>query len=72
MSSHQVSRRTLARGAAWTVPVVAIAVAAPAYAASQIYVADGVMAGAGAAWQVPGNPAGTTSTYKAELAFTSP
>ena len=37
MSSHQVSRRTLARGAAWTVPLVAIAVAAPAFAASPTY-----------------------------------
>jgi hypothetical protein len=34
MSSHQLSRRTLARGAAWAAPVVAVAVAAPAFAAS--------------------------------------
>ncbi len=33
-SSQHVSRRTLARGAAWTVPVVAVSVVAPAYAAS--------------------------------------
>jgi hypothetical protein len=34
MQTHQVSRRAVARGIAWTVPVVAISVAAPAYAAS--------------------------------------
>jgi hypothetical protein len=34
MSSELVSRRAVARGAAWTVPLVAIGVAAPAFAAS--------------------------------------
>ncbi len=34
MSVHQVSRRTLARGAAWSVPIVAVGVAAPAFAVS--------------------------------------
>jgi hypothetical protein len=34
MSSDLVSRRAVARGAAWTVPLVAIAVAAPAFAVS--------------------------------------
>ena len=34
MSSHQVSRRSVARGAAWSVPLVAVGVAAPAFAAS--------------------------------------
>lgn len=34
LTSVQPSRRTVVRGAAWTVPVVALAVTAPAYAAS--------------------------------------
>jgi hypothetical protein len=34
MSAPQVSRRTVARGAAWSVPLVAVGVAAPAFAAS--------------------------------------
>ncbi|MEO6512342.1 MAG: hypothetical protein ABIO16_15195 [Nocardioides sp.] len=33
-SIHSVSRRTVARGVAWSVPVVAVSVAAPAFAAS--------------------------------------
>ena len=36
MSSQQVSRRSVARGAAWSVPLVAVGVAAPAFAASVI------------------------------------
>ena len=34
MPSSHVSRRTVARGAAWSVPIVAVAVAAPAFAVS--------------------------------------
>jgi hypothetical protein len=34
MSSPQVSRRSVARGAAWSVPLVAVTVAAPAFASS--------------------------------------
>ena len=34
--STYVSRRTVARGAAWSVPLVAVGVAAPAFAASVI------------------------------------
>lgn len=34
MSSEHVSRRALTRGVAWTMPVVAVGVAAPAFAAS--------------------------------------
>ena len=34
MSAQQVSRRSVARGAAWSVPLVALSVAAPAFAAS--------------------------------------
>lgn len=36
LAKSRVSRRTLAKGAAWTVPVAAIAVAAPSVAASPI------------------------------------
>lgn len=34
MSSPQVSRRAVARGVAWTVPIAAVSVAAPAFAVS--------------------------------------
>ncbi len=34
MSAQQVSRRSVARGAAWSVPLVAVGVAAPAFAVS--------------------------------------
>jgi hypothetical protein len=34
MSSQHVSRRAVARGAAWSVPLVAVGVAAPAFASS--------------------------------------
>ena len=34
MSSPQVSRRTVARGAAWAAPIAAVGVAAPAFAVS--------------------------------------
>ena len=34
MSAPQVSRRSVARGAAWSIPLVAVSVAAPAFAAS--------------------------------------
>jgi hypothetical protein len=33
--SHGISRRTVAKGMAWAVPVIAVAAAVPAYAASQ-------------------------------------
>ena len=65
MSSHQVSRRTLARGAAWTVPMVAVAVAAPAYAASQV---TKPVANAGTSCKCPGS-GGNNFDFKAVLAF---
>lgn len=39
------SRRTLVRGAAWTVPVVAVAATAPAFAASRCSVSGGITVG---------------------------
>ncbi len=68
MPSSQVSRRTLARGAAWTVPMVAIAVAAPAYAASQVLAPT---VDAGASCKCPGSGANNFN-FKAVLAFTTP
>lgn len=67
MSSHQVSRRTLARGAAWTVPMVAVAVAAPAYAASQVFTP---IVDAGASCKCPGSGANNFN-FKAVLAFST-
>jgi hypothetical protein len=67
MSSHQVSRRTLARGAAWTVPIVAVAVSAPAFAASpgsapQVSILGGCRCGTGG---------GTTKPYRLDVTFTN-
>ena len=36
--STRVSRRTIAKGAAWAVPIVPLAVATPAYAAGSVCV----------------------------------
>jgi hypothetical protein len=44
MSTELVSRRAVARGAAWTVPLVAIGVAAPAFASSPGVLAPGELA----------------------------
>jgi hypothetical protein len=44
MSSDLVSRRAVTRGAAWTVPLVAIGVAAPAFAASAGELSPGTLA----------------------------
>ncbi|MCT1478066.1 hypothetical protein [Microbacterium sp. p3-SID336] len=41
-SSHGISRRTLIKGAAWSAPVIAVAVAAPLAAASGTVVPNGV------------------------------
>ena len=67
MSSHQVSRRTLARGAAWTVPVVAIAVAAPAFAASPTYTPTLTLM-AGCRCGVGGGP---VKPYRIDVTFTN-
>lgn len=59
------SRRALVRGAAWTVPVVAVAATAPAYAASPCdsnnYTLDwggGTLAGGLTSYSPPNNPGG--------------
>lgn len=67
MSTHQVSRRTLARGAAWTVPVVAIGVAAPAFALS---LRTSVVTDPGKSCKCPGG--GSPWTYNLNLAVTTP
>ncbi|GAA1058086.1 hypothetical protein GCM10017608_04890 [Agromyces luteolus] len=51
-----VSRRTVAKAAAWSVPVVALAVSTPAYAAS-----PGIITLTGLGCKLPGN---SNSTYK--------
>jgi len=66
--SQQVSRRAVARGAAWTVPLVAVAVAAPAFAVS---------AGTGATVSVLGGcrcgvGGGPLKTYRLDVTFTNP
>ena len=65
-SSLQVSRRTVARGAVWSVPIVAIGVAAPAFAASAI-----PSPAAGASCKCPGS-GGNNFNFKTVIAFTTP
>ena len=64
--SSQVSRRTIARGAAWSVPVALVAVAAPAYAAS--FHPPGSSANNGC--KCPGG--GSPYTYNINVVFTTP
>jgi hypothetical protein len=52
-----ISRRTVAKAAAWSVPAIALAVSTPAYAASP----DGVITLTGDGCKLPGN---ATATYK--------
>ena len=66
----QYNRRTLVRGAAWTLPVVAVAAHAPAFAASS---SAPVVSGVGAytACKQPGGPNGPNCQgYKMTLTFT--
>ena len=67
MSSRHVSRRSLTRGAAWTVPVVAVSVAAPAFAASLRY---SVVTDPAKSCKCPGG--GSPFTYNLNLAITTP
>jgi len=67
MSAQQVSRRSVARGAAWSVPLVAVGVAAPAFAASPgtgatVTVLGGCRCGTGG---------GTTKPYRLDVTFTN-
>lgn len=63
--SQPVHRRTIARGVAWTIPLVAVAVAAPAFAASRPPGATDP----GTSCKCPGN--GSPYTYHLDLAFTT-
>ena len=68
----QVSRRTVARGAAWAAPVVAMSAAAPAYAAVS-YTAP--VASVGPGGKCPGTgsgPGGNVWFYNLALTLTSP
>jgi hypothetical protein len=67
MSSHQLSRRAVARGAAWSVPLVAVGVAAPAFAAS---VPGPSGADPGKSCKCPGG--GSPWTYNLNVHFTAP
>jgi hypothetical protein len=69
MSTQHVSRRSVARGAAWSVPIVAIAVAAPAYAASSPTATP--TPAAGPSCKCPGS-GGNNFNFKAAIAFTTP
>ena len=66
MSSY-VSRRTVARGAAWTVPILAVSVAAPAFATS----VSGPVVSAGASCKCPGS-GGNNFNFKTVLSVTTP
>ena len=66
-SSQHVSRRTVARGAAWTVPLVAVGVAAPAFAVSP---AAAPQVTAGASCKCPGS-GGNNFNFKAVLSVTT-
>ncbi|MDO5618760.1 hypothetical protein [Kocuria sp.] len=66
MSSNQklirdVSRRTVAKGLAWTVPTIAVASAAPAYAASRCVPTLRVSGGLAYNWGTLGAPSTTQS-----------
>ncbi len=63
----QISRRTIAKGAAWSVPVVAVGAAAPAMAASK-----GIFELTGAACKLPGNSQDTYKGYAFGVTATNP
>ncbi|MDO5682064.1 MAG: hypothetical protein Q4G46_04465 [Propionibacteriaceae bacterium] len=60
MTTRPISRRTLAAGAAWSVPAVAIASAAPAHAASPVPVHGGALTGASTIGPSQGTVTGTS------------
>ena len=66
VSLQRVSRRTVTRGAAWSVPAVAVAVAAPAFAAST----TNPVVIAGASCKCPGS-GGNNFNFKTVLSVTS-
>ena len=57
-----ISRRTVAKAAAWSVPAIALAVSTPAYAASP----DGVVTLTGDGCKLPGNATATFKGYAFE------
>lgn len=62
----QYNRRTVVRGAAWTLPVVAVGAQAPAYAAST----DAPSVGPTTGCKTPGDPNGLNCQgYKIQVAF---
>ena len=66
-SSQYVSRRTVTRGAAWTVPLVAVGVSAPAFAVSP---ASAPQLAPGASCKCPGS-GGNNFNFKAVLSVTT-
>jgi uncharacterized Zn-binding protein involved in type VI secretion len=66
VARQRVSRRTVTRGAAWSVPAVAVAVAAPAFAASN----TNPVVTAGASCKCPGS-GGNNFNFKAVLSVTT-
>lgn len=67
MSAQHVSRRSVARGAAWSVPIAALAVAAPAYAASPV---NPVISDPGKSCKCPGG--GSPWAFNLNMAITMP
>ena len=67
MSSQHVSRRSVARGAASSLPIVAIGVAAPAYTAS---LQNPVVTNPGISCKCPGG--GSPWTFNLNVAITTP
>ncbi|WP_430647046.1 hypothetical protein [Agromyces sp. GXS1127] len=61
-----ISRRTVAKAAAWSVPVVALAVSTPAYAAS-----PGIITLDGTGCKLPGNSASTYKGYAFSATITN-
>ena len=66
VSRQRVSRRTVTRGAAWSVPLVAVSVAAPAFSAST----SNPVVTAGASCKCPGS-GGNNFNFKTVLAVTT-
>src|SRR4051812_14889978 len=66
-SARPVSRRTVAKAMAWAVPVIALATAVPAHAASQQF-----LTGRDAACKLPGSSGGVFKGYALGFAADNP